>query len=74
MWDTITETLNIYDGVDLFNKEDDDIIDIFLGKSWDKIEERKHCDIFYLSICEAIAPLIQGIWKNISPVQKEYNK
>ena len=29
----------ITDGIDLFNKSDDDIIDIFLGKSWGKLEE-----------------------------------
>jgi len=65
MWDTIIEKLNINDGIDLFNRDDDDIIDIFLGKSWDKLERKEYADTFYLSICDAIAPLIKGICKNI---------
>ena len=39
MWDIIIDTLNIDDGIDLFNKSDDDIIDIFLGKSWGKLRK-----------------------------------
>ena len=65
MWDIIIDKLNIDDGIDLFNKSDDDIIDIFLGKSWGKLRKKEYVDTFYLSICEAITPLIKGICKNI---------
>ena len=63
MWDIIIDKLNIGDGIDLFNKSDDDIIDIFLGKSWGKLRKKEYADTFYLSICEAITPLIKGICK-----------
>ncbi len=38
LWDTIFDVLDIYSSVDLFNKTDDDIIDIFLGKKWIKLK------------------------------------
>ena len=63
VWDIIIDKLNIGDGIDLFNKSDDDIIDIFLGKSWGKLRKKEYADTFYLSICEAITPLIKGICK-----------
>ena len=59
MWDIIIDKLNIDDGIDLFNKSDDDIMDIFFGKSWGELREKENADTFYLSICDHRCPDVQ---------------
>jgi len=68
MWDTIINVLDVSESIDLFNRDDDDIVDIFLGKSWDKLlrKETTYIDNFYTSLATACFPLIQSICKTIS--------
>ncbi len=66
LWDTIFDVLDVYSSVDLFNKTDDDIIDIFLGKKWIKLKSQTQIDNFYVSICPNFVKFIPNICQNIS--------
>ena len=64
MWDIIIDKLNIDDGIDLFNKSDDDIIDIFLGKSWGKLRKKEYA--FTCQYVRQLHPSLKAYVKNIT--------
>ena len=57
VWDIIIDKLNIDDGIDLFNKLDDDIIDIFLGKSWGKLRKKEYADTTVRNVFSGSSPV-----------------
>jgi len=66
LWDTIFNVLDVHSSVDLFNKNDDDIIDIFLGKEWTHLKTQSDSDIFYISISKKIVLFAHNVCLNIS--------
>ena len=70
VWDIIIDKLNIDDGIDLFNKSDDDIIDIFLGKSWENSVRRSMPIPFTCQYVRQLHPSLKAYVKNITKSTK----
>ena len=65
LWDIILDVLDVRSGVELFNKQDSDIIDILLGKAWQNLSDRAELELFYTSISTVIINFIPNICKNL---------
>ena len=65
LWDIILDVLDVRSGVELFNKQDSDIIDILLGKAWQNLSDCAELELFYTSISTVIINFIPNICKNL---------
>jgi hypothetical protein len=60
MWDIIIGPLNIHYSIDLFHRDDDDIIYIFLDKPWDKLEGKEYAEHFTNQYVMQLHPSSKG--------------
>ena len=65
LWDKIIGFLDVTSSVNLFNRDDDDFVDILFGKQWDELETHQQ-HLFYCNIAGAIQPLVKTVPKNVN--------
>ena len=63
LWDRLLDTFGVSAEVDLFNTDDDDILEILLGKTWTFInrEDLAAMDKFFIQVSQTFTQSIQSI-------------
>ena len=64
LWDTIVTELNVNDSVELDNMDDQDCVDIILGRKWQRLTTREYRDNFYCKTSGKILKMINVIKSN----------
>ncbi len=58
LWDTIVDVFNVEAEVNLFSRDDDDIVDILLGKDWSYLNNVSDKDLFLCTISTFIHKMV----------------
>ena len=63
LWDRLLDTFGVSAEVDLFNRDDDDILEILLGKTWTFInrEDPAAMDNFFIQVSQTFTQFIKSI-------------
>ena len=63
LWDRSLDTFGVSAEVDLFNRDDDDILEILLGKTWTFInrEDPAAMDNFFIQVSQTFTQFIKSI-------------
>ena len=59
MWDNITDQMGVVLSVDLFNREDGDIMDILFGKPWEALSTNTQQDTFHIIVCDTVCKILR---------------